>query len=339
MSRNVNINIARGNQKVKPKGENPSNFENFEDFSSQFSLHSQFSLQIKQVKEALSHHFKSFYLHFQRGEEKLTFRAIKRGSKDYHQLFIKPKFKEIREKVEKFLQVQKKKDIQGWTNGLLITYTYDCEVEESWKRAKKFSKNFKKVVERLRYRDIEIIFGVRVQEAQTSGKAHHHLLIILSEPFEYRFDPVKKRGYILKQKLYDEFKKVFDLGLGWVDIQAITTQREAVGYLSKYFSKNGEIETLLDKEVQDLREEETKRLLGLYFMILFRLRQFSVFGTCRGLDKSFSNKFQNFGGWQRLEGEALREWMEFLSSLGVGDLAGLGIKLIRASPSKIKIVF
>jgi hypothetical protein len=314
MSSNVNINIARGNQKVKPFPENPSKSINF---PSQFSLHSQFSLQIKQVKEALSNHFKSFYLHFQRGEEKLTFKAIKRGTRDYHNLFTQPKFNEIKEKVEKFLKVQKTKDIQGWTNGLLITYTYDCGVEESWKRAKKFSKNFKKVVERLKYRDIEIIFGVRVQEAQTSGKAHHHLLLILSEPFEYRFDPVKKRGYVLKQKLYNEFKKIFNLDLGFVDIQAITNHKEAVSYLSKYFSKNGEIETLLDKEVQDLREEEIKRLL----------------------DKSFNNKFQKFGGWQRLEGGALREWMEFLSSLGLGDLAGLGIKLIRGSPSKIKIVF
>jgi hypothetical protein len=292
------------------------------------------------VKQALSHHFKSFYLHFQRGEEKLTFRAIKRGSKDYHQLFIKPKFKEIREKVEKFLQVKKTKDIQGWTNGLLITYTYDGEVWESWKKAKNFSKHFKKVVERLKYRDIDIIFGVRVQEAQTSGKAHHHLLIILSEPFEYRFDPVKKRGYILKQKLYDEFKKVFDLGLGWVDIQAITTQREAVGYLSKYFSKGGEIETILNKEVEELREDEIKRLLGLYFMILFKLRQFSVFGSERGLDKAYNNNFQKSRGWERLQGKDLIQWIEFLSSLGLGDFAGLGIKLIRGSPDgKIKIIF
>jgi len=335
MSSNVNINIARGNQKVKPKGENPQNFENFEGFSN--SLQIELTLQI--VKQALSHHLKPYYLHFHRGEENLTFKAVKRGSKDYHQLFIKPKFKEIREKVQKFLQVKKTKDIQGWSNGLLITYTYDCDVEESWKRAKNFSKHFKKVVERLKYRDIEIIFGVRVQEAQTSGKAHHHLLILLSEPFEYRFDPVKKRGYILKQKLYNEFKKIFNLDLGFIDIQAITNHKEAVSYLGKYFSKGGEIETLIDKEVEQLKEDEIKRLLGLYFLILFKLRQFSVFGSERGLDKTYSNKFQKSRGWVRLEGEALREWVEFLSSLGLGELSGLGIKLIRGSPSKIKIVF
>jgi hypothetical protein len=332
MSITCNFNIANQIEKVKPRGENLQNLSNFEDFSSQFSL--------QVVKQALSHHFKSFYLHFQRGEEKLTFKAIKRGTRDYHNLFTKPKFSEIREKVQKFLQVEKTKDIQGWTNGLLITYTYDCEVEESWKKAKNFSKHFKKVVERLKYRDIEIIFGVRVQEAQTSGKAHHHLLIILSEPFEYRFDPVKKRGYILKQKLYNEFKKIFNLDLGFVDIQAITNHKEAVSYLGKYFCKNGEIETLIDKEVGELKEDEIKRLLGLYFMILFKLRQFSVFGSERGLDKAYNNNFQKSRGWERLQGKDLIQWIEFLSSLGVGDLAGLGIKLIRGSPEgKIKIIF
>jgi hypothetical protein len=89
-----------------------------------------------------------------------------------------------------------------------------------------------------------------------------------------------------------------------------------------------------------LREDEIKRLLGLYFLIVFRLRQFSVFGSERGLDKAIYNNFQKFGGWQRLEGEALREWIEFLASLGLGDLVGLGIKLIRGSPQgKIKIIF
>jgi hypothetical protein len=75
-------------------------------------------------------------------------------------------------------------------------------------------------------------------------------------------------------------------------------------------------------------------------MILFKLRQFSVFGSERGLDKSFNNNFQKSRGWERLQGKDLIQWIEFLSSLGLGDLAGLGIKLIRGSPEgKIKIIF
>jgi hypothetical protein len=331
MSINININIAKEKEKVKPKGENPQNLSNFEDFSSQFSL--------QVVKQALSHHFKSFYLHFQRGEERLTFKAIKRGSRDYHNLFTKPKFNEIKEKVEKFLKIEKGKNLQGLTNGIFLTYTFDCGVKESWRKVKRFSKDFKKVKERLKYRGIDIVFGVRVIEAQRSGKAHIHLILILSQQFEFRFDSVKRRGYVKREKVYQELRKLFDLKYGFVDLQAITSRGEALSYLSKYIAKGAEIETILNKEVEQLREDEIKRLLGLYFLIVFRLRQFSVFGSERRLDKTYSNKFQKFGGWQRLEGEALREWMEFLSSLGLGDLAGLGIKLIRGSPSKIKIVF
>jgi hypothetical protein len=341
MSSNVNINIARGNQKVKPRGENPLNFENFEDFSSQFSLHSQFSLQIKQVKEALSHHLKPCYLHFHKGEENLTFRAIKRGTQDYYQFFVKSRLKEFKRKIEKFLKIEKGKNLSGLTNGIFLTYTFDCGVKESWRKVKRFSQDFKKVKERLKYRGIDIVYGIRVIEAQRTGKAHLHLILILSHPIEFRFDSKKRRGYVKREKVYQELRKLFDLKYGFLDLQAITTKREAVSYLSKYIAKGSEIETILNKkEDEGLREDEIKRLLGLYFLILFKLRQFSVFGSERGLDKPYSNKFQNFGGWQRLEGEALREWMEFLSSLGLGDLAGLGIKLIRGSPqSKIKIVF
>lgn len=58
-----------------------------------------------------------------------------------------------------------------------------------------------------------------------------------------------------------------------------------MGYLSKYVVKGAEIETILNKEVEQLREDEIKRLLGLYFMILFRLRQFSVLGLAEDLIK------------------------------------------------------
>jgi hypothetical protein len=340
MSSNFNLNIARENQKVKPKGENPQNFQNLEDFSSQFSLHSQFSLQIRDVKEALSHHLKPFYLHFQRGDEKLTFRAIKRGTQDYYQFFVKCRFKEFKRKIEKFLKIEKGKNLEGLTNGIFLTYTFDCGVKESWGKVKRFSQDFKKVKERLKYRGIDIVYGVRVIEAQRSGRAHIHLILILSHPVEFRFDSKKRRGYVKREKVYQDLKRLFDLRYGFVDLQAITEKREAVGYLSKYIAKGGEIETLLDKEVEDLREDEIKRLLGLYFLIVFRLRQFSVFGSGRGLDKTYINNFQKSRGWMRLEGEALREWIEFLSSLGLGDLAGLGIKLIRGSPAgKIKIIF
>jgi len=336
MSNHFNSNIASQNQKVKPNLKNPSNSINF---PSQFSLHSQFSLQIKQVKEALSHHLKPYYLHFHRGEENLTFKAIKRGTQDYYQFFVKSRLKEFKGKIEKFLKIEKGKNLQGLTNGIFLTYTFDCQVKESWEKLKRFSRDFKRVKERLKYRGIDIVYGIRVIEAQQSGKAHIHLILILSQQFEFRFDSVKRRGYVKREKVYQELRKLFNLNYGFLDLQAITNCNEAVRYLGKYIAKGGEIETLLDKEVEQLREDEIKRLLGLYFLILFKLRQFSVFGSERGLDKTYSNKFQKSRGWERLQGKDLIQWIEFLAGLGLGDLAGLGIKLIRGSPLKIKIVF
>jgi hypothetical protein len=135
------------------------------------------------------------------------------------------------------------------------------------------------------------------------------------------------------------FKKIFDLGFGWVDIQAISGEGEAVNYVSKYMVKNGKgVESILEKE-GDLSSSEVKRVLGLYFLILFHLRQFSLLGGYRRLDKRLKYN-NNSEKWERLQGEELREWMEFLTSLGLGDLVDLGVVLIRGSPvCRIKVIF
>jgi hypothetical protein len=339
MSSHFSLNIASPNQKVKSFPQNPSNFENFEGFSLQ-SLHSQFYLQSLQVvREALSHHLKPCYLHFKNDDENLTFRALKRGTEDYFEYFTKPKMRKIKERVKKLLRVKKRGDLWGWTNGLLITYTFKDEVLESWKTLKNFSALWERVVKRLEYRKIKILFGFKVVEAQESGKAHLHILIILNKDFLFRFDPARQRSFVKSQKQFEKFKKIFDLGLGWVDIQAISGEGEAVNYVSKYMVKNGKgVESILEKE-GDLSSSEVKRVLGLYFLILFHLRQFSLLGEYRRLDKRLRYN-NNSEKWERLQGEELREWIEFLSSLGLRDLAELGVKMVRGSPqSKIKIVF
>jgi hypothetical protein len=328
------FNIANQVQKVKPFPQNPSNFENFEGFS--HSLQVEFSLQV--VREALSQHLKPYYLHFKNDDENLTFRALKRGTEDYFEYFTKPKMKKIRERVKKLLRVKKRGDLWGWTNGLLLTYTFKDEVLESWKTLKNFSAHWERVVKRLEYQKIKILFGFKVVEAQESGKAHLHILLILNKDFLFRFDPARQRSFVKSQKQFEKFKKIFDLGLGWVDIQALSGEGEAVNYVSKYMVKNGKgVESILEKE-GDLSSSEVKRVLGLYFLILFHLRQFSLLGEYRRLDKRLRYN-NNSEKWERLEGEALRGWIKFLSSLGLGDLAGLGVKMVRGSPSKIKIVF
>jgi len=325
MSNHFNSNIASQNQKVKPQRGNP--------------LNSQFSLQIGGVKEFLSYHLKPYYLHFKNGDENLTFKALKRGTEDYFLYFTKPKMRKIRQRVKKLLKVKKRGDLWGWTNGLLITYTFKDEVLESWKTLKNFSALWERVVKRLEYRKIKILFGFKVVEAQESGKAHLHILLILNKDFLYRCDPARQRSFVKSQKQFENFKKIFDLGFGWVDIQAISGEGEAVNYVSKYMVKNGKgVESILEKE-GDLSSSEVKRVLGLYFLILFHLRQFSLLGVYRRLDKRLRYN-NNSEKWERLQGEELREWMEFLTSLGLGDLVDLGVVLIRGSPGgRIKVIF
>jgi hypothetical protein len=289
-------------------------------------------------KKFISNHLRPYILHFERGSERLTFKAVKRGSVEYFNLRIKPAFRKIRREVSRFLQIQKRKNLQGLSNGLLLTYTFECGVWESWQKSKNFSSLFKKVKERLRYRGLSVVYGVKVFEAQRSGKAHIHLLLILSKPIEFRFDGSKKRGYIKSQKVYLGLRQIFDLKLGFFDLQPITSKNEAVSYLTKYIAKNSEGVELLIEE-NDLSESEIKRIVGLYFLLLFRLRQFSVFGSGRRLDKSISNNLQKAGGWQRLKGGKLIEWLNFLRGLGLIGGGGLVVGVVRlGSDGVLKII-
>jgi hypothetical protein len=81
-------------------------------------------------------------------------------------------------------------------------------------------------------------------------------------------------------------------------------------------------------------------LLGLYFLVVMRLRFFSVFGSCRKLDKGFkySNNLDADRGWVRLQGEGLRVWVDYLERLGLEDLPGLGIRCVRGSPGGVMTI-
>jgi hypothetical protein len=90
----------------------------------------------------------------------------------------------------------------------------------------------------------------------------------------------------------------------------------------------------------DLGEGDLKRVLALYFLLLFRIRFFSVFGLYRKLDLKHSN---NSTKWQRLNYVDLALWLEFLSQFGLSDWLDLGVRSIRGSPSQpekgLKIIF
>jgi hypothetical protein len=298
-------------------------------------------VEISQVINFLNHKLKPLYLHFKNQDgEFLTFRAPKRGSQDYSNFYVQPRFREIKRKVEKLLKLRSGGKDWGLTNAIFLTYTFNADVFESWQIVKNFSTLFDKVKKRLKRSGFKILFGLSVVEAQRSGRAHIHILIILNKKFSWRYDKEKKRSFIKNQSQFEKFSKIFNLGLGFIDIQPVYQREQAVSYLSKYISKGGQgVEGVLNSQ-GDLGDSDLKRVLALYFLILFRIRFFSVFGLYRKLDLKHSN---NSDRWQRLNLIDFGQWLDFLAVMGLNNWLDLGVRSIRGSPTQpekgLKIIF
>ena len=288
---------------------------------------------LSHIQKFLTSKFQPFYLHFFRGGEYLTLKAPKRGTREYFDIFIKKRFRGLSKKLNKLIKVDKRGDNWGFTNSIFLTYTFECDVLKSWELVKRFSGYFDKVKKRLERRGYKILLGLRVVEAQQSGRAHLHCLIVLNHFFTYRVDLSKGRGFVKKQSQFEEFVKIFDLGMGFIDIQPIYSHSQALNYLGKYILKGSQgVEDLLGVEEERLSESDIKRLLGLYYLLMFRLRQFSIFGVLRKLDKSINNNSDK--GWVKIRGLLLGYWLGYLKGLGLGDFAGLGIISVRGSPER-----
>jgi hypothetical protein len=291
-------------------------------------------VQINQVVNFLSDRLKPLYLHFKNQDgEFLTFKAPKRGTSDYSNFYIQPKFREIKRKVEKLLKIRSGGKDWGLTNALFLTYTFNAGVFQSWEIVKNFSSLFDKVKKRLRRSGLKVLFGLYVVEAQKSGRAHIHLLIIFDKKFTYRVDFAKGRSFIKNQNQFEKFQKIFDLGLGFFDIQPVFEREQALCYLTKYIKKGGEgVEGVLERVDQGLGEGDLKRILALYFLLLFRIRFFNVFGLYRKLDNSKNSN--NSTTWQRLNSLEFGQWLEFLALMGLNNWVDLGVRSIRGSPSQ-----
>lgn len=320
----LNQNLHREIEKVKCKGGEVEGVE------------------ISQVLNFLNDKLKSLYLHFKnQSGEFLTFKAPKRGTQDYSNFYIEPRFREIKKRVEKLVKIRSGGDGWGLTNALFITYTFNAGVFQSWEIVKNFSSLFDKVKKRLKRSGYKILFGLSVVEAQKSGRAHIHILLIFNKKFSWRYDKEKKRSFLKSQSQFEKFEKIFNLGLGFIDIQPIYQREQALSYLTKYIKKSGEgVEGLLNKGV-DLGESELKRVLGLYFLLLFRIRFFNLFGEYRKLDNSKNSNKSDI--WQRLNQSDLMVWVEFLGLFGLKNWLELGVRSIRGSPTQpekgLKIIF
>jgi hypothetical protein len=311
----LNQNLHREIEKVKCKGGEVEGVE------------------VSEVINFLNDKLKPLYLHYKnQSGEFLTFRAPKRGTSDYSNFYIKPKFKEIKKRVEKLLKIRSGGKDWGLTNSLFITYTFNAGVFQSWEIVKNFSGLFDKVKKRLKRAGFKILFGLQVVEAQKTGRAHLHILLIFNKKFSYRVDREKKRSFVKNQNQFEKFQKIFDLGLGFFDLQPVFEREQALSYLTKYISKGGEgVEGVLNKGV-DLGESDLKRVLGLYFLLLFRIRFFNVFGEYRKLDKN-KTLSNNLDRWQRLNSLEFGQWLDFLAQFGLINWLDLGVRSIRGSPS------
>jgi hypothetical protein len=299
-------------------------------------------VEISQVINFLNQKLKSLYLHFKNQDgEFLTFRAPKRGTSDYSNFYIQPRFRQIKRRVEKLLKLRSGGKDWGLTNALFLTYTFNAGVFQSWEIVKNFSGLFDKVKKRLKRAGFKILFGLSVVEAQKSGRAHIHLLIIFNKKFSYRVDREKGRSFVKNQSQFEKFEKIFNLGLGFFDLQPVFQREQALSYLTKYIKKGAEgVEGVLERVDQGLGEGDLKRILALYFLLLFRIRFFNVFGEYRKLDKPYSN---NLDRWQRLNLIDLALWLDFLAQSGLINWLELGVRSIRGSPSQpekgLKIIF
>jgi hypothetical protein len=299
-------------------------------------------VEISQVIDFLNQKLKSLYLHFKNQDgEFLTFKAPKRGTSDYSNFYLQPRYREIKRKVEKLLKLRSGGKDWGLTNALFLTYTFNAGVFESWQIVKNFSTLFDKVKKRLKRAGFKILFGLSVVEAQKSGRAHIHILLIFNKKFSWRYDKVKKRSFVKSENQFKKFEKIFDLGLGFIDIQPVYEREQALSYLTKYIQKGGQgVEGVLNHQ-GDLGEGDLKRVLALYFLLLFRIRFFSVFGLYRKLDNSKNSNKSDI--WQRLNSSDLALWVEFLALMGLNNWLEMGLRSVRGSPSQpekgLKIIF
>ena len=337
--------IGKEKAKVKLKRGSNSNALTFNHFDLTAVLH------------YLRARLKPVYLHFVRGEgEFLSFQAVKRGTEVYQHLFLGRRFRKIKKAVKKLTVVNYLTANVGLTNAFLITFTFGCGVIESWQKVREFSAVLTAIKRKLERRGLEVVYYFRVFEAQKSGKAHIHLLLAVDSLIEFRYDFIKRRGFIRKQKVYNKLKEVLESSwrYGFVDIQPVSSKAEAVNYLSKYVLKEGgEVESLLDREVESLREGEVKRLLLYYYLFKFGLRLFSESRDKkqekrhrRRLDTAYNNNC-DIVKWQRVRSERLLDIWNLLTAtiliadsylIDVGSWSELGIVAVRGSPEGVKIV-
>jgi len=231
------------------------------------------------------------WLHFVDDEgNHLTILAQKRGNRVYLKK-IKKRCKEIKTALKQVLKINR-----GKTNAIFGTLSFSGEYSllESWQICKDYlSLFFQRLTKK--FKGSVYLWAI---ESHLSGKPHIHFILVLPFSIDYRYDKHKKRGFIKNQDDYDRLKKAIEKiwSYGFVDIQAVSSKDEAVGYITKYIFKANDVEGILNKIADAdlnegvLDESDIKTIFLHYYLRTFKMRQF---GVSKRLDKALINKSEN----------------------------------------------
>ena len=231
--------------------------------------------------------------------KKIAVKTIKRGNDKWK--------KRVRKKIYSLIKLVEEdfSKHHDRTNWLFISYTVDPKKyskEEAWKI---IPSNFNKDITNLRNKYGKIDY-VGTVEAQANGYPHIHALMRFNDISFEKFYHYKSKTYRLKSwKEINRIKACWKMG--FVDVQAVYTKKEALAYLGKMFSYlSKDVERTLEKAkkklkgkqldqlVNELAKSEKKVILGLAFASLFNKHSFNfsrAFLKLSRLDiaKSFSN--------------------------------------------------
>ena len=227
-----------------------------------------------------------------------------RGTKDYFEFYTAKRFKQIKRGLSELIKVEGNK-----TNAIFLTLTFDFEVENFksldylWananKKASEFIDKFRKKIKRAGggFEYVKVIEAQRCLDygCKLNGKPHFHFIIIFPNQF-FRFHRKEGKFWFSSKKQYQKLLEMAQetWGLGFVSISPVHSSGGAVSYVSKYISKSGGyVQDILEKakieNLNSLSETEIKKLILFYYLLLFRLRFFSVSRGLTKLDKQQKN--------------------------------------------------
>ena len=255
------------------------------------------------------------------------FKLPVRGTELYYRFYIKRRFKEIKRALGGLVKVEGNK-----TNAIFLTLTYDKQISDlrfldviwssSGLNASDFINRLKKRFKRLGF-EFEYVKVIEAQrffddKFQVNGKPHFHFVLVFRNTF-FRFHRRRGKYWFSDKVLYRKLLGIIEKtwGLGFVSISPVFSSGGAVSYISKYISKSSFLEFSGDFK----NDDDFKKRILFYYLLMYHLRFFSVSRGLTKLDKTLYNNSDTLSGdrWVLYRGE-IPVWVVRLFSQGVISL-------------------